>query len=159
MKRCLAILLFSLALAPACSRMDGSSQWIRQAHDANLQADQAIRRGDPAAARAALAASLDRQVPGTVNPEDGRMVKQDMCFRLALVDMDAHRPEDALAWAKRGLELGRRQDLFTANLLVAEGRALEALGREPDAAEAYHRALKINEILLDRAMDSEKEQP
>jgi len=111
MKRCITIALLFTVLASACSRMDGSSQWIRQAHDANLQADRAIRRGDGESARKALVASLDQPVPGTVNPQDSRMVKQDMCFRLSLVEMDAKQPKAALAWARRGLELGQQQDL------------------------------------------------
>ena len=159
MHRCITIALLFTVLASACSRMDGSSQWIRQAHDANLRADRAIRRGDGQSARMALVASLDQPVPGTVNPEDSRMVKQDMYFRLSLVEMEDHRPEEALEWAKRGLALGQQQDLFTANLYVAMGRAQEALGREAQAAEVYHLALKINETLLERTLEPEKEQP
>lgn len=159
MQRCITIALLFTVLASACSRMDGSSQWIRQAHDANLQADRAIRRGDGESARKALVASLDQPVPGTVNPQDSRMVKQDMCFRLSLVEMDAKQPKAALAWAQRGLEIGQQQDLFTANLYVAQGRALEAMGQELEAAEAYHQALKINETLLNQTLESEKEQP
>jgi hypothetical protein len=142
--------------ASACSRLDGSSRWIRQAHDANLEADRAIRRGDGQSARMALVASLDQPVPGTVSPEDVRIVKQDMYFRLSLVEMEDHRPEEALKWAQRGLELGQEQDLFTANLYVAMGRAQEALGREAQAAEVYHLALKINETLLNQTLENEE---
>lgn len=159
MQRFFIIALLLALLTPDCSRMDGSSQWIRQARDANLQADEAIRRGDSADARETLVASLDRQAPATVNPEDRRMVKQDMCFRLSLLEMDSKRHKEALAWAERGLALGRQQDLFTANLYLAQGRALQALSREPEAAEAYHRALKINENLLDRILEPEEEKP
>jgi tetratricopeptide (TPR) repeat protein len=146
-------------LAPACSLRDGSSQWIRQAQDANLEADRAIRRGDGESARKALVASLDQPVPDTVNPQDSRMVKQDMCFRLSLVEMEDKKPEKALEWARHGLSLGQQQDLFTANLYVAMGNAHEALGQEAQAAEAYHLALKINETLLNQTLEPEKEQP
>jgi tetratricopeptide (TPR) repeat protein len=151
--------LLLLLLAPACSLRDGSSQWIRQAQDANLEADRAIRRGDGESARKALVASLDQPVPPTVNPQDIRMVKQDMCFRLSLVEMEDKKPEKALEWARHGLSLGQEQDLFTANLYVAMGNAHEALGREAQAAEAYHLALKINETLLNQTLEPEKEQP
>jgi len=155
MRRCLTIMLL-LALAPACSLKDGSSQWIRQAQDANLEADRAIRRGDGESARKALVASLDRPAPETVNPEDSRMVKQDMCFRLSLVEMEAENPEKALEWARHGLSLGQQQDLFTANLYVAMGSAHEALGQEAQAAEAYHLALVINETLLNQTLENEE---
>jgi hypothetical protein len=149
-------MLLLFVLAPACSRLDGSSRWIRQAQDANLEADRAIRRGDGESARKALAASLDRPVPDTVNPRDSRMVKQDMCFRLSLVEMEDKNPEKALEWARHGLSLGQEQDLFTANLFVAMGSAHEALGQEAQAAEAYHLALKINETLLNRTLENEE---
>ena len=154
MRRCLIIAL--LLLAPACSLRDGSSQWIRQAQDANLEADRAIRRGDGESARKALVASLDQPVPPTVSPQDSRMVKQDMCFRLSLVEMEDKQPEKALEWARHGLSLGQEQDLFTANLYVAMGSAHEALGQEAQAAEAYHLALKINETLLNQTLENEE---
>jgi len=156
MHRCLSILLLLALLAPACSRRDGSSRWISQAREANLEADRAIRRGDGESARKALVASLEQPVPDTVNPRDSRMVKQDMCFRLSLVEMEAKQPEKALEWAKKGLSLGRQQDLFTANLYVAMGGAHEALGLEVQAAEAYHQALKINETLLNQTLENEE---
>jgi predicted negative regulator of RcsB-dependent stress response len=159
MRRFLTILLLSATVASACSRMDGSSRWIRQAHQANLDADRAIRRGDTDSARKALVASLEQPVPDTVNPHDSRMVKQDMCFRLSLVEMEEKRPEKALEWARRGLDLGQQQDLFTANLYVAMGSAQEALGREVQAAESYHLALKINETLLNQTLEPEEEKP
>ncbi len=159
MRRCYTITLLLALLGSACSRMDGSSRWIRQAHQANLDADRAIRRGDTESARKALVASLEQPVPDTVNPHDSRMVKQDMCFRLSLVEMEENRHEQALEWARHGLALGQRQDLFTANLYVAMGSAQEALGQEVQAAEAYHQALKINETLLNQALVSEEEKP
>jgi tetratricopeptide (TPR) repeat protein len=154
MHRCITVALLLALFASACSRRDGSSRWISQAREANLEADRAIRRGDGESARMTLVASLDRPVPETVNPQDSRMVKQDMCFRLSLVEMEDKQPEKALEWARRGLALGRQQDLFTANLYVAMGSAHEALGQEARAAEAYHLALKINETL-----DEPKETP
>ena len=159
MKECWKFALLLLIFASACSRMDGSSQWIRQAHDANLQADDALRRGEEDKARDVLVASLEKKVPDTVNSQDSRIVQQDMCFRLALVEMDAHRPKEALSWAKRGLALGERQDLFTANLYVAQGRALESMGDERSAAKAYHQALKINEALLNPTLEPERKGP
>ena len=156
MHRCLAVAMLLVLLAPACSRRDGSNRWISQAREANLEADRAIRRGDTQSARTALVASLEQPVPETVNPEDSRMVKQDMCFRLSLVEIEAKHPEKALQWARNGLSLGQQQDLFTANLYVAMGSAHEALGQEAQAAEAYHLALKINETLLNQTLQNEE---
>jgi len=156
MYRCLTVALVLVLSTSACSLKDGSSQWISQARDANLEADRAIRRGDTQSARTALVASLEQPVPDTVNPEDSRMVKQDMCFRLSLVEMEAKHPEKALLWAREGLSLGQQQDLFTANLYVAMGSAHEALGQEAQAAEAYHLALVINETLLNQTLENEE---
>jgi tetratricopeptide (TPR) repeat protein len=156
MHRCLTVALLLALLTPGCSRLDGSNRWISQAREANLEADRAIRRGDTQSARTALVASLQQPVPDTVNPTDSRMVKQDMYFRLSLVEMEAKRPEKALQWARHGLSLGQEQDLFTANLYVAMGSAHEALGQEAQAAEAYHLALKINETLLNQTLENEE---
>jgi hypothetical protein len=54
------------------------------------------------------------------------------------------------AWrrARRGLSLGKALDVFTANLWLVRGEALEALGRDSEAAASYYAALEIDNALL-----------
>jgi hypothetical protein len=79
-------------------------------------------------------------------------VHQDLLFRIARAELARGRSTEALAVADRGLALGPARDLFTANLLVARGEALEKLGRGPQAASAYFEALEINRKLLHDAL-------
>ncbi|MCK7475969.1 MAG: hypothetical protein MZV49_26295 [Rhodopseudomonas palustris] len=65
----------------------------------------------------------------------------DALFRLALVELEASNPRRARERAEQGLALGAGRDVFTANLYLAHGRALEGLGIDLEAAASYHRAL------------------
>jgi len=154
---CMALLVFSLFLGPGCSHKADSLGWVNRARDANLRADQALRQNDRPSAIASLQKVVETGVPAGVADLDARAVRQDACFRLASIELDADRPVEALRWSDRGLELGRGHDLFTANLLVTRGRALQMRGREEEAAKDYHRALLINESLLDQALGPKPE--
>ncbi len=151
--------LLVAVLLSACSRGQAPARWLEHVREADRLADLALAAGDPAAARKALVASLQAEAPPGIQTDDERTIRQDICFRLALIDLDSAGPEEALAWAERGLGLGEREDLFTANLLVVQGRSLEGLGRDAEAAESYHRALKINQLLLEREMAAEGDAP
>ncbi len=59
---------------------------------------------------------------------------------------------DASTMIERGLALGEHADVFTANLLTTRGRIHEARGDDHQAARDYHRALTIQETLLERAL-------
>ena len=82
-------------------------------------------------------------------------------LELASIDLDDARPESPLEHSEAGRALGRGQDVFTANLHVTPGRALEATGREVEAADAYFEALEINDALLRQMLDrsDEREEP
>lgn len=138
-----------LVLLTACQ--DGSA-WAEHVQASSQRADRAIAEGDLEAAREALDALVD-PAPGSVSPEDRRVVAQDACYRRARLELSANAPEAAVAWADRGLALGTYDDVFTANLLVARGQARERLGRATDAAADYHEALLVNESLLDRVLE------
>lgn len=151
--------LLMLAALFACSRGQAPARWIESVREADRLAEAALEAGDPAAARKVLLASLQAEAPAGIQPDDARAIRQDICFRLALIELDAGAPKEAQAFAERGLRLGEHEDLFTANLLVAQGRSLEALGKDAQAAESYHRALKINQLLLERELAAEGETP
>jgi tetratricopeptide (TPR) repeat protein len=137
-------------LAAVCGACGGAPSWVEAARTANGLADAALLRGDAGAALTALDAFADAPVPKTVARSDRRRVLQDVLYRLSELEtlLDARR---AVAYADRGLALGEHEDVFTANLWVAKGDALEQLGDDSGAARAFARALRINEGLLDAA--------
>jgi len=153
-----ALLLLAAGVGGCAAREEERAEqvaaavWIDAARRAHMEADAALARGDRQAARAVLRGAWDRATPSDVSSEDARVVKQDLAFRLAEIDLEAGQAADARQWADRGLELGRGRDLFTGNLLVARGRAKEALGEEREAAADYFEALEINDDLLRRTL-------
>jgi len=141
-----------LAGCAGCAGRADSGRWVRRALETNRLADRALAERDTATAVGLLRDLARDQAPAAVSARDGRLVRQDACFRLALLQLQQDRPDQALGWAEYGLELGRGQDLFTANLLVARGHANQALGHDKPAARDYHQALLINEDLMNQAL-------
>ena len=161
----LALALGATMLGGACAAErapTGSAPaagWVETAKAANGAADDAMAEGDHERARGALEEALRAPEPGGVAEEDRRIVRQDLLFHIAQVELSAGEPEAALRRAEEGLALGRHDDLFTANLLVVLGRAHEALGREEQAADDYYDALEINDALLRRTLRPNEEIP
>jgi hypothetical protein len=143
-------LAVSLAGA-ACARAPRRDPWAAGAATAHEQADRLLAAGDAAGARAALRALVEGGAGGEAT-EGHRLALQDTYFRLARLALDAHEPREALANADAGLAYGAAPHLFVANLLVARGAAREALDDPRGAAEDYHRALLMNETLLERTL-------
>jgi predicted negative regulator of RcsB-dependent stress response len=156
MKRTAVALLFLLVAATACSARSSSEEWVTQAESAHHVADERIAQGDFDGARTALRSATEAPVPGTTNREDARVVRQDLYYRLASLDLSQSRPDDAVRWATTGLDLGRGTDVFTANLFIARGKALERRGDASGASRDYHDALLISEALLDKTLGTEK---
>lgn len=129
-----------------------ANEWLSATHAAHARADAALAAGEPGPARTLLTRALEQPVPAEVRPEDRRLVHQDLLFRLSEVALADRAPADALLCSERGLALGRQNDLFSANLLVARGHALAALGRDVEAAISYRDALAIDEQLLHIAL-------
>ena len=146
----------AIALAMLCVAGCGSdraAQWVEQVESAHAAADAALEDGKTDRAREVLEQAFRRTVPPSVQETDARVVRQDLAYRLAELELGAGRAEAAEEHASRGLGLGKAEDVFTANLYIARGRAREALGRDIEAAEDYHEALKINDALLRRTLD------
>lgn len=152
-----ALLLLLLALLTACSSSDQAARWVEAVERGTAEADEALASGDVAAAQAALEGVVRLEAPRSVAPDDARVVAQDAAWRLTLLTLDT--PSEALRWADMGLSRGGAGDLFHANLLSARGAALEALGRDVEAARDYHAALLINDALVDQALARAKEAP
>ena len=131
---------------------DDAREWVEACRAQSEAADAAEEAGRPAAAVEHLERLIARPVPAGVAAEDARVLHQDALARLAGLSLDAGDPERARRFVARGLALGEEEDLFTANLLVARGRAHEAEGRDAEAARDYHRALSIHDALLERAL-------
>lgn len=145
--------LILLALLSGCADQGATSAWIEAAERSNHAADTAVDDGNPNQARAALESFMAVHPPQGVAVADVRMLHQDGFFRLAAIALAQQQPRDALVYADRGLRLGQDVDLFTANLLVVRGQALEALDQKDTAAADYLRALSINEQLLTQELD------
>lgn len=146
--------LLSLGAA-GCAVGANPSPFVGRVLATHQEADALLARGDLDAARANLVALVSAEPPAGMAPADVRVIRQDALYRLVEVELSADRAPSAMAFADQGLALGGGDDLFVANLYVGRGQALERLGRDAEAAQAYHRALAINERLLDEALGGE----
>lgn len=143
-------LILALPIFGGCA--DDAREWVAACRTESELADAAEEAGRPSEAMEQLERLIARPVPEGVAAEDARVLHQDALARLARLSLDAGDSERARHFVERGLALGEEEDLFTANLLVARGRAHEAEGRDAEAARDYHRALEIHDALLDRAL-------
>lgn len=158
---CIVLIAVSACAAeesPQNAQNATAAAWLAQAEHAHEVATAAAEARQWDTARGALRAAIEAEVPSGVSAQDRRVVRQDLAYRLAEVELSAGAAEAAVRWAERGLEEGRGNDVFTANLLVIRGRANEAVGRDRPAANDYFEALEINEALLRRSL-GEGEQP
>ncbi len=151
--RAFAAAFFLVVALVGCG--DQAGTWIEGAAAANAAADQAITREDWDEARRVLRRAVDRPAPDSVAADDVRVVRQDLLYRLSTVELSAGDAAAAADRADEGLNLGRADDVFTANLLVARAKAREALDRPREAAGDYFDALEINDKLLDEALGNE----
>jgi hypothetical protein len=153
--RAVALALACAALLPACT--PEPEGYVAASAEDSAAADRAIESGDDDGAIDLLRTIAEREVPSSVAEEDARVIRQDAYDRWARVRMQGGELEEARRAVDRGLALGERDDLFTANLLTTRGRIHEARGRDREAARDYHRALVIEEALLDRALGGSDE--
>ncbi len=151
--RFLALGLCALVtLVAGCSERTEAGEWLARAEAANQEADHRLLSGDTDGARDALRDVADAPVPRATSTDDARAVRQDLLYRLAALELGRGRARDAASWAARGLDLGRARDVFTSNLLIVRGRALEQLGDARSASSDYHDALLVTEALLDLSL-------
>lgn len=143
-------LAWLFAAAPAGCAPSPEAEWFAAAQAAHGSAD-------GGGGRAALEDFLARTVPAEVQSDDARVVRQDAAYRLARLLLAEDDGASAEAVATAALEEGEKEDVFTANLYVVRGQALEAQGRPVRATMDYHDALLINEVLLQAALDGDEE--
>ena len=133
-----------------CARGE-EDPWLMRAADANDQADHLLGLG-----RTADAVEVLRQAEAaltTSSSADAHLVRRDLLYRLAEIELGAGNTKAAADWATRGLSLGRPLDVFTTNLLIVRGRAFEHMNDPSAAARDYHEALVMTESLLDRSLE------
>lgn len=161
MNRRLALILTLCACLAACGTAPEPHEWLARAAEAHDQADHALGAGDLDGAREALLEVLHPPSSLAVDDEDLRVLRQDLYFRLAVLELAAGAPQAAVDWVNEGLTLGAREDIFTANLLVVRGQSNEALGNDRGAAQDYFEAQRINQVLLRTVLEAEEteEQP
>jgi predicted negative regulator of RcsB-dependent stress response len=138
-----------------CARDREAADWITQAQKAHRDADRLAASGDTEGARDALEIAVENVPPRGTPKGVARIVRQDLFYRLAALQLERRQPDSALDFASRGLALGEQKEVFTANLRLVRGRAHESLAHVREAAADYHAALKISEALLDRALGEE----
>ncbi|HJL21473.1 MAG TPA: hypothetical protein RMH80_04535, partial [Polyangiaceae bacterium LLY-WYZ-15_(1-7)] len=89
LRRLLPIVLLSLAALAGCAEDAAPADWMGEARAAHARADEALEREDRGAAREALEAFFEAEVPGRVAKEDARVVRQDVAFRLSRLALEA----------------------------------------------------------------------
>lgn len=143
--------MLALALVSGCTGSEAERYVAVSARDSEA-ADRALQHGDPGAALDRLRTIIDREVPNAVAEEDARVIRQDAFDRAARALLAMGASNDASTMIERGLSLGEHVDVFTANLLTTRGRIHESRGDDHQAARDYHRALTIQEALLERTL-------
>ncbi|MCC6810185.1 MAG: hypothetical protein IT381_22335 [Deltaproteobacteria bacterium] len=121
---------------------------LRAAEPVYARVDAALRAGELGAARAALV-TFAESPPADLAVADARVLQRDALARLSGIEMRAGTAEAALAAANRGLALGRGEDVFTVNLLLARAAAHHALGHDKDEANDLYAALVIVDAMLE----------
>jgi hypothetical protein len=156
MRKLLPLVLTATLAACSAGSSPDAAAWVHACAEASARAE-----ADPSAAgREALRQLLALPVPSAVHSEDRRRVRQDAFARLA---RRAASPALALRHAEAGLAEGAgAEDFFVAELHAARGAALEALGQDREAADAYATAARIQDRLLGEALvgpESPRETP
>jgi hypothetical protein len=148
------VVLFAAAIAVAgagCGRGPRVDRFAVEVAAQHREADRRLDAGDVEGARAALLALVEARSSRAPAARGDRLALQDTYFRLAELALAGHDARGALAYADAGLAYGDAPHLFVANLFVVRGAAREALGEPRAAVEDYHRALVMNEALLQQA--------
>lgn len=150
MKRCaIAGWVLGVALVGfgACSAPN--ERWLQSVEAAQRAADAALVAGELSEARAHLSLIAEGDGVEDADAVGVRALRQDAFYQLARLAFAQEDGEVALRCANAGLALGEGGDLYEANLWIARGQAHELLGDPERAAEDYHRALVLNDALLD----------
>lgn len=141
------VCVVALTCLASCAR-PAAPTYVQEARQQHEETDLALEEGRLDDARHRLRPLVEQPAPSYVTAADARVLRLDAAYRLAEIELRASDPEAALRWAERGLLQERRRDFFVANLQIARGKALDALGRDVEAASAFHEALVINDELL-----------
>ncbi len=140
----------ALAVCTACSSAkERGSEWVDLVHRAHQRVDEGATSGTLAMEpilRAAIA-----EAPKNPNERE-RWVIQDLHYRLAQLLLDAGQLDRAAVEVVHGLRADDAATLARANLLALQGKTFERQGNREKAAEAFHAALLINELLMDKAL-------
>ena len=152
----LACALFACSEAHDAGGAASARNFIAQGEAAHFESQHRLAQGDVESARTALESALRVPAPRAAEAGDVRVVRQDLFYQLAALELEHGRPEEAVRFATEGLALGVATDAFTANLQIARGRALERTGDPSGAARDYHAALVTSEALLERSLGHDK---
>ena len=153
------VVLLVLVLAACGGHAEGGEAraWLTRVEAAHHAATTLLLSGDADAAQRALVAAVDLTPPGRVSARDARVLRQDLLYRLTELDLLRNRPHEAEIWADRGLALGEASDIFTANLLIARGRARQVQDHATAASRDYHAALIVSEALLEASLGGSRD--
>ena len=146
----LAAALAALIVAPPSPRADGQAKTLKEAATAiaalHRKAD-ALAPSDPRAAAEALAEGLKLALPPG---EPSSALRADLFARIAQLRLACGDAKAALQSARAGLaEASGRTDGLTAQLRLREGEALEALGQDDEALEAYGQVIALGKKALE----------
>jgi len=151
----LLVLVFLLTLPPRAEEPAGAASVDRELQMAEhaTRVAEAHERADALAKNRPLeAAGVLRQALAASFPKvpRSRQLRADLFARLAELLLQGGAPRDALAAVRQGLaeDAQGSPDAFTAQLKLREGEALEALGQDGDAVDAFAEAISIAKSLL-----------
>lgn len=127
--------------------------WLAEVQRVHQLADEATNLSERERAVGASSNALGLGV--SLVFEGSVWVKQDLAARLAGLELEQGRPARALEAVKRGLAYSSEPSLPVANLHAMGARAHEARGDRAAAVESYHRALLVNQRLMEQSLDAQ----
>lgn len=117
----------------------------------------ALRMKQPAQALEELEKILKIRFPATFRA--GQEALLDAWARKAALHLQQNQQHKALQTIDEGLSFAPRTlvSFYVAHLHHVRGKILEAMGRYPDAMQAYQNSIKLNNKVIQRARQQQKE--
>jgi tetratricopeptide (TPR) repeat protein len=147
-------------LTAACGT--GEGDWPNQVERAHQQAD--LLGGAPSQGGGDVHVRrvihlLEEAYASAPMSDEARVqwVREDLCARVARLHRQLGQSGQAMTWLERGIAIQAQASVARAELFLQQGELLLELGRREAATEALHRALIINQALMEQALRQEQE--
>ncbi|NUN12875.1 MAG: hypothetical protein HUU55_04500 [Myxococcales bacterium] len=148
--RCMSLTLCSILLILGCADRSKTSEWLEQGRQAKERATAYAKIGEPFKAIVILQNFVELTPPELIAADDARIVMQSTFELLGRLELAVNDPQSALRMSELCLNEGLRNDLFTARCWALRGMALERIGNDRLASDAYLEAQRLNLLLLEK---------